>query len=99
MLNHPGNMAFGDVMKKENMIIDCVVGEFPHFQVPTSIRLGVGKTWDVCKNLFMFITYPKDNSPGKFSWLTKVDLRVHPNPWHCAPLQMFGPPQGACMHG
>jgi len=40
---------------------------------------------------------PKDKSPGKFSWLTKVDLRVHPNPWHCAPLQMFGPPQGACM--
>jgi hypothetical protein len=43
-------MGFGDAMKKENMNIDCVVGEFPHFQVPTSIRLGVGKTWNVCKN-------------------------------------------------
>jgi hypothetical protein len=30
-------MAFGDAMKKENMIIDCVVDEFPHFQVQTSI--------------------------------------------------------------
>jgi len=37
VLNHAGNMAFGDAMKKENMIIDCVVDEFPHFQVQTSI--------------------------------------------------------------
>jgi hypothetical protein len=35
----------------------------------------------------MFITPPKDKSPGKFSWLTKVDLReyiqIHGTMPHC----------------